>query len=149
MAYQEHVYRNSINFHDKTYISKDRQQKQYTQYYIEDFSQKQRVCLLACCFKVRSRIFCSYGAVNIDSEFLQNPGLVCFAPKAFQQGGIFIDSELLQNRPSTFCRGIFIVPHLLHVTRDLGFAVSSKRPPQCLITFYDKQGLLHRDLLLH
>jgi hypothetical protein len=66
-------------------------------------------------FTSRSRIFHLYGDVNIAGEGLQNLG-ICLAPRAFEQGGIFI------------------VPHLLwHWTS--GFPVSSEGPPHSGASF--------------
>jgi hypothetical protein len=53
------------------------------------------------CFTSRSIIFHLYGDVTIASEGLHNLGL-CSAPRAFEQGGIFIVPHLLWHGASVF-----------------------------------------------
>jgi hypothetical protein len=74
--------------------------------------------LIIYCFTSRSRIFHSYGDVNITSERLQNLGL-CSALRAYEQGGIFIVQHPRWHRTSVF-------------------PVSSEGPPH-LIIIYDSQ----------
>jgi hypothetical protein len=75
--------------------------------------------LIDYCFMSNSRIFHLYGDVTITGERLQNLDL-CLAPRAFEQGGIFI------------------LPHLLWHGASV-FPVSSEAPPH-LVAFYDTQG---------
>jgi hypothetical protein len=79
-------------------------------------------------FTSRSRIFHLYGDITITGERLKNLG-PCSAPRAFEQGGIFIVPRLMWHGTSVFpasIRRIALFSRLLRHTRGWGGSILTR-----------------------